>query len=112
LNRDGNSKISYSKYFEINSSKNLFQLRPEFVGKVQFYKHDLVTDIYPIEAFDIIMCRNLLIYFNMDLQNKVVYNFYKSLKKDSFLILGYYESLLGSISSFFYKTGQIYIKTN
>ncbi len=111
LNRNDKTKIPYAKYFEINSSKNIFNLKPEFVSKIQFYKHDLVTDAYPNEAFDIIMCRNLLIYFNTDLQNKVIYNFYKSLKTNSFLILGYYEALLGSISNLFCKTGQIYIKT-
>lgn len=110
LNRNNDKNVPYSKYFEINSTKSLFQLKPDFLGMVQFYKHDLVTDPYPIEEFDVIMCRNLLIYFNMELQNKVIYNFYNSLKINSYLILGYYESLLGSISNFFYKKGYTYVK--
>ncbi len=112
LNRNTeDSIISYSKYFDIDADKNILNIRQEFINKIQFYKHDVVSDPFPSdETFDIIMCRNLLIYFNMDLQNKVVFKFYKTLKANSFLILGYYESLLGSIANYFNKNGQIYIK--
>ncbi len=106
-----NKQVQYTKYFEADASKNILNIRPEFLNIIKFYKHDVVTDNYPpMEEFDLIMCRNLLIYFNMDLQNKVIYSFYKTLKINSFLILGYYEAILGSISNNFYKTGHIYKK--
>lgn len=111
LNRNPDKQVLYTKYFEVDASKNILNIRPEFLNIIQFYKHDLVTDHYPPnEEFDLIMCRNLLIYFNMDLQNKVIYSFYKTLKINSFLVLGYYEAMLGAISNSFYKIGHIYTK--
>ena len=112
LNRDPlNYTIPYSKYFTINPIKDIFLIKPEFIGKIKFYKHDIICDPLPdTEAIDVIMCRNLLIYFNMELQNKMLFKFYKALKLNSFLILGYHESIIGSMSSYFDKNGQIYKK--
>lgn len=113
LNRDPlNYPIPYLKYFNIDQIKDIFAIRPEFVGKIKFYKHDLICDPLPDEdAFDVIMCRNLLIYFNMELQNKVLFKFYKAMKLNSFLILGYHESIIGSMSTYFDKNGQVYKKS-
>lgn len=113
LNRDPlNPRIPYEKYFIIDASKDIFSIRPEFIGKIKFYKHDLIRDPLPGQNnYDLIMCRNVLIYFNMELQNKVLLNFYKSIKIGSFLILGYHESIMGSIANCFYKNGQIYKKS-
>jgi len=111
LNRSSEKNISYSKYFEIDHEKKILNFKSDYLGKIQFYKHDIVTSNYPTDNdLDVIMCRNLLIYFNIDLQNKVIYSFYKSLKINSFLILGYYESIIGSLSAYFAKSGNIYKK--
>lgn len=113
LNRDPlNYNVPYDKYFIIDPVKDILRVRPQFIGKIKFYKHDLVHDPIPDkDSFDVIMCRNLLIYFNMELQNKVLFKFYKALKLNSFLILGYHESIIGSMSQYFNKNGQIYIKS-
>ncbi|NSW45938.1 MAG: protein-glutamate O-methyltransferase CheR [Bacteroidales bacterium] len=113
INRDPlNYKVPYDKYFDLEASKDIFKIKSEFLGKIKFYKHNLVQDPFPHpDSFDLIMCRNVLIYFNMELQNKIIYNFYKSLKLNSYLILGYHESILGSLSNFFDKNGQVYKKS-
>ncbi len=111
INRNPDKQVPFTKYFEVDVAKNILNIRPEFLNIIKFYKHDLVTDHYPpCEEFDLIMCRNLLIYFNMDLQNKVIYSFYKTLKINSYLILGYYEAMLGAVSNSFYKSGHVYTK--
>jgi chemotaxis protein methyltransferase CheR len=103
--------IPYEKYFLLDAQRDIFMVKPEFLNKIHFYKHDIICDSLPdLNSFDIIMCRNLLIYFNMDLQNKIIYGFYKALKMNGFLILGYHESLLGSIATFFNKNEQLYTK--
>ncbi|MDQ1770898.1 protein-glutamate O-methyltransferase CheR [Labilibaculum sp. A4] len=60
--------------------------------KVVFADHNLVTDNVFAEV-NLILCRNVLIYFNKDLQNKVIDLFYKSLSSSGFLCLGTKESL-------------------
>lgn len=60
--------------------------------KVVFADHNLVTDSVFAEV-NLILCRNVLIYFNKDLQNKVINLFYKSLSSSGFLCLGTKESL-------------------
>jgi len=47
-------------------------------------------------AFDLIICRNVLIYFNKDLQNLVIHKFYISLQQKGFLTIGSNESLMWS----------------
>ena len=60
--------------------------------KVVFANHNLVTDSVFAEV-NLILCRNVLIYFNKDLQNKVINLFHKSLSSSGFLCLGTKESL-------------------
>ncbi len=60
--------------------------------RVLFSAHNLVTDMVFAEM-NIIFCRNVLIYFNKELQNKVVKMFYESLCPGGYLCLGSKESL-------------------
>ena len=60
--------------------------------KVVFADHNLVTDEVFAEV-NLILCRNVLIYFNKSLQDKVINLFYNSLSSSGFLCLGTKESL-------------------
>lgn len=58
-----------------------------------FRKHDLVLgDIF--NKFDLILCRNVMIYFNQTLQNEVLKKFHESLFKYGYLSIGSKESLI------------------
>ena len=57
-----------------------------------------------------ILCRNVLIYFNQTLQNKLFMDFWKYLNDDGVLVLGIHESILGPMSSKYDKKGLIYQK--
>ncbi|MBQ5550268.1 MAG: hypothetical protein IIT32_04340, partial [Bacteroidales bacterium] len=76
-----------------------------------FFKHDLVSG-EPIIArkLDIILCRNVLIYFNHDLQNKVLKFFHENLADDGCLIIGRHEGMIGHVASLFDKKDSIYFK--
>lgn len=63
--------------------------------KIVFSAHNLSTD-RSFNEFQLIVCRNVMIYFNQQLQNKVVDLFYDSLCNFGFLALGNKESLLFS----------------
>jgi len=57
-----------------------------------YAEHNLVTDS-SFNEFDIIICRNVLIYFNKSLQNEVHQLFYESLSLGGFLGLGKREGV-------------------
>lgn len=60
---------------------------------ILFSQHNLATD-YVFNEFQFISCRNVLIYFDIDLQNRVFQLFYESLSEFGFLCLGSKETLL------------------
>jgi chemotaxis protein methyltransferase CheR len=104
--------VPYSKYFEINKIKDIICINKNLLTKPVFKKHDLVKDANPFGVtFDLILCRNVIIYFNYSLQNKVFSLFFSNLSVDGSLLLGMHESMLGPISARFEKKGQLYIKS-
>lgn len=56
-----------------------------------FTVHDLTED-FPFSKIDLILCRNVLIYFNTELQNQVLASFHYALREKGFLFLGKSES--------------------
>ncbi len=68
---------------------------------VSFHEHNLVTDAVFTEAH-LILCRNVLIYFNRELQNRALNLFSQSLAYRGFLAIGSKESLrFSEVQSFF-----------
>ena len=61
--------------------------------------------------FDIILCRNVIIYFNYNLQSKVFDLFHRNLYDSGCLLLGMHETILGSYSVKFQKKGHAYYKS-
>lgn len=70
-------------------------IRKDLRENIIFSQHNLVTD-QVFNEFQLILCRNVMIYFNRQLQNKVINLFYNSLSTFGFLALGIKESLLFS----------------
>lgn len=103
--------IPYEKYFTIDKAKDTIRMNQFLLDKPIFKKHDLVRDgnIFYVK-FDLILCRNVIIYFNYELQNKVFDLFYNNIYPGGYLVLGMHESILGPFSSRFDKMGQFYQK--
>ncbi len=103
--------VDIKKYMEINRFKDYVQMQDFLVEKPLFIKHDLVSceNIFD-QDFDIILCRNVLIYFNHDLQNKVINFFYDNLTKNGCLIIGRHEGIIGSMAANFQKKDAIYFR--
>lgn len=110
-NYEALNDIPYEKYFTIDPVKDVIKMNPFLLEKPIFKKHDLVKDsnLFYVK-FDLILCRNVIIYFNYELQNKVFELFYNNLYPNSYLILGMHESILGPYSSRFEKNGHFYLK--
>jgi MCP methyltransferase, CheR-type len=81
---------SFSEYYTAKYKKAIFS--PELQRNVVWAQHNLVTDS-SFNEFNVIMCRNVLIYFNKSLQNRVHTLFYESLTMSGVLGLGKAESL-------------------
>lgn len=71
---------------------NQFVVKNELRQRIVFAKHNLLSDP-PFTKMDLVVCRNVLIYFNNDAQQRVLRRLQYALKPHSFLFLGSSESL-------------------
>lgn len=90
----GVSEAVKTKYFT-KSGNNKFRISDEIKNMVSFSFLNLAEGSYHFpshtEKFDIIFCRNVIMYFSEELRNRVVDNFYNMLNQDGFLALGLAE---------------------
>lgn len=101
--------IGYLKKYFTEIDKDTYEINEEIKRCVVFKEHNLLKDPYPVGC-DMIVCRNVLIYFTEEAKDKVFSGFGKVLNRNSFLFLGSSEQILNPsdydlipISSFFYK---------
>jgi chemotaxis protein methyltransferase CheR len=81
---------SFSEYYTAAYDNVL--MRPSLVDQVVFCQHNLATD-ESFNEFNVILCRNVMIYFDKTLQERVHHLFYQSLVTFGLLGLGDKESL-------------------
>lgn len=81
---------SFSDYY--TASYGMAIIKSHLKENIVFADHNLVTD-HTFGEMDLIMCRNVLIYFTRELQNRVISLFLESLKPDGFLCLGAKETI-------------------
>jgi len=88
---------------------NLYKISDEVKRCVDFKKLNLLEDTYP-QDMDLIVCRNVLIYFTDEAKQYIYENFNLSLVQDGILFLGSTEQIIGStrfgfrpIQTFFYQ---------
>jgi len=84
-----------NKYF--SRSKGKYKIRNNFKKLITFEQLNLIADNgFPKHyvSFDIIFCRNVLIYFSPEIAKKTVHNMYNALNNDAYLFLGHTEGLI------------------
>ncbi len=103
--------LLYSKYFTVDKDKDTITIHPFLREKPVFKKHDLVSreECYP-GKFDLIICRNVVIYFNYTLQSRIFELFSNKLHPGGFLVIGIHETLVDSITDRFNKSGYAFRK--
>ena len=79
------------KYFEQHGTQ--FAFRPDLRRRVIFGRHDITRDA-PISRLDLLVCRNTLMYFNVETQAQVIDRFHFALRERGYLFLGKAEMLL------------------
>lgn len=111
LNYEEKLDIPYSKYFRVDESKDLISIHSDLRKKPIFRCNDLVKGVNPFFVrYDVIFCRNVLIYFNAALQNRLFEVFYRNLYPGGILILGAHESIIGSWANKFERLSQVYVR--
>ena len=82
---------NFKDYYREENGNAVFN--KDLLMNVSFRRHDLVLgDVF--NKFDMILCRNVMIYFNQTLQNDVLKKFHESLFKYGYLAIGSKESLI------------------
>lgn len=97
-----------TKYFERIDDKT-YRIAKEIKSCVEFSQHDLLKDPYPKDC-DIIICRNVMIYFTEEAKMEIYKKFNAALKNDCYLFVGSTEQIIQaqelgfkSHKSFFYR---------
>jgi chemotaxis protein methyltransferase CheR len=87
------------RFFTPVDAGNL-KISDEVKRLVTFQPHDLFT-LPPSSPFDVISCRNVMIYFSRELQQTLFHNFHQALSPGGYLILGKVESPVGDYGTLF-----------
>jgi chemotaxis protein methyltransferase CheR len=102
----GLPKNYLNEYF--NANGDTYQIKDSVKKCVEFKHHNLLNDPYP-KDLDLIVCRNVLIYFTEEAKTDIYYKFNASLKPNGVLFVGSTEQIimsskfnLKSLKTFFY----------
>ncbi|WP_432478664.1 CheR family methyltransferase [Nocardioides sp. GXQ0305] len=85
------------KYFDGTGAER--SLRPDLRRRVIFGRHDITRDA-PISRLDLLVCRNTLMYFNVETQNLILDRLHFALNEGGYLFLGKAEMLLSDSDKF------------
>lgn len=106
-----------NEYFLV--SGDCYQVIDSIKNLVNFTNHDLTSEKHTcppagvVTNYDLILCRNILIYFSVPLQERVFLNLFRSLNPGGYLILGESESIPKDLEDYFIlmsPKGKIYQK--
>jgi chemotaxis protein methyltransferase CheR len=80
----------------VRSREGWMSVGPAIRGLVRFERQNLCADAYPKGPFDVVLCRNVLIYFDSETRDRVVSRLVERLGPRGLLLLGHAESLTGT----------------
>ena len=86
------------KYFK--QTGEFWQINPELRAMVQHRQLNLLHDFSQLGTFDVIFCRNVLIYFDQETKINIFQRLCKAMEADGFLVLGAAETVVGLTDAF------------
>ena len=100
------------KYFAVGQGnwKGHYRVKDSLRESIEFARFNLMDPPPSGDPFDIIFCRNVMIYFNKQTQGELVNRFYGRLKPGGYLFIGHSESLTGLPHPFKYIEPSVYCK--
>jgi chemotaxis protein methyltransferase CheR len=78
----------------------MWQIGPDLRAMIKYRKLNLLADFSHLGTFDLIFCRNVLIYFDQDTKIDVLDRLAQAVASDGYLVLGAAESVVGLTDSF------------
>lgn len=84
----------------LERAEHTFRIKPEVTQHVKFRSLNLFED-QPINIVDLVLCRNVFIYFTREQQARVLEGFWKVLQKGGFLVLGRSEKMAPAVAGRF-----------
>jgi chemotaxis protein methyltransferase CheR len=85
---------------KVNDGSGKMQIKPEVKKMTSFRNFNLLDSYTGLGKFDVIFCRNVLIYFSSDVKSRILNQFAGALNPGGYLILGASESLTGLTDKF------------
>ena len=100
------------KYFQIGQRhwSGYYRVRKELKDIIRFRRFNLMENLPVNGLFDVIFCRNVMIYFDKKTQDDLVNRFYGNLKEGGYFFVGHSESLMGLTHRFKYVEPSVYRK--
>lgn len=95
----GLSADRLERYFD-NPDPTLWRVKGFVKERIDFRSLNLMDSYAALGKFDIVFCRNVLIYFNADLKRQILQKIHASLKPQGLLFLGSSEGLAGAADIF------------
>jgi len=83
---------------------------PEIKNKITFKVFNLMNPIMDKNKFDVIFCRNVMIYFDVNTKINLVNKFYEASKLGGYLMIGHAETIQRNQSKYKYISPAIYMK--
>lgn len=87
---------NFSKYY--TRTESAAQFGSHLINHVDFRYHNLITDEC-VGKFDIVFCRNVMIYFDNPAKTKLMERFHRVLKPGGLFIIGFYDAVLPMIDT-------------
>ena len=106
-------RTALHRYFlrGVGNNDGLARVRPELRRRVAFRRINLLDDAWPIRtAFDVVFCRNVLIYFDRPTQTRVLERLLRFVKDDGLLVLGHAEGVHALVSGLRHAGNTMYRK--
>jgi chemotaxis protein methyltransferase CheR len=102
------------KYLEhyLVQNGDSFVVKEDLKRQIRFDYHNLIYD-NGLRDIDIAFCRNVLIYFDQDIQKRVVANIFQAVRPGGYFFIGHSESLIGLFEGFKpanFNKGVIYVR--
>lgn len=89
-----------NKYFNPTKEPNHWQVKIDLRRKVQFKSQNILDSFTSLGKFDLILCRNILIYQNVESKTKIIDRIYDQMSENGILVMGVGESMIGLSTKF------------
>lgn len=88
------------RQFFVTTDGDASQVRPEIARRVTFRQHNLLESFNALGSFDLIFCRNVLIYFSLASREQIIRRMAGALRPGGYLVVGASESLSRNLEEF------------